>query len=148
MAGRRLPGTTLSVRRGRRADLAQLRDLIALPPDARLERFLRRMLADLGMDIYVAEDGERQIVGVVSVAYRRSLMRGGLWAILDGVRTASTPAAPALDALVAFAEARARRRGCRRISLSGDADPDLRAVLTARGYRAGTVFLSDLAGAA
>jgi hypothetical protein len=146
MAGRQLPGTTLFVRRGQRRDLAQLHALIALPAEARLERFLRRMLADLGMDIYVAEDGERRIVGVISVAYRRSLMRGGLSAILDGVRTRSAP--DVLEALVAFAEQRARRRGCRRMTACVDADAELRAVLTARGYRAEALFVTDLAGAA
>ncbi|HEY3188429.1 MAG TPA: hypothetical protein VGJ70_13205 [Solirubrobacteraceae bacterium] len=120
--------------------------MIALPPGARLERFLRRMLADLGMDVYVAEDADGRVVGVVSVAYRRSLMRGGLSAILDGVRTASAPAA--LDGLVAFAEERARRRGCHRLVACVDADAELRAALSARGYRAETLFVTDLAGAA
>jgi len=147
MAGRRLPGTALRVRRGRRRDLAALQAVIGTPPGARLERFLRRMLADLGMDVYVAEDADGRIVGVVSVAYRRSLMRGGLSAILDGVRADPTPAV--LEGLVAFAEERARRRGCRRLAAWVDAeDAELRAALTARGYRAEQLLVTDLAGAA
>src|SRR6185503_2706837 len=104
----------LRVRRGRRRDLEQLRAVLGTPPGDRLERFLRRILADLGMDVYVAEQPDGRIVGVVAVAYRRSLMRGGLCAILDGVRAESASAA-VLDGLLAFAEQRARRRGCRRL---------------------------------
>jgi hypothetical protein len=73
-------------------------------------------------------------------------MRGGLSAILDGVRTTSAPAV--LEALVAFAEQRARRRGCQRMAACVDADAELRAALTARGYRTETLFVTDLAGAA
>jgi hypothetical protein len=144
MAGKRLPGTALRVRRGRRHDLVQLRAVIGTPPGARLERFLRRILADLGMDVYVAEDEHGRIVGVVSVAYRRSLMRGGLSAIVDGIRAASAPAV--LEGLLAFAEERARRRGCARLAAWVDADDgELRALLGARGYRAEQLFVTELA---
>jgi hypothetical protein len=103
------------------------------------------MLADLGMDVYVAEDATGAIVGVVAVAYYRSLMQGGQSAVLDGARAAS---APVLEALLAFAEERARRRGCQRLAAPVDADAALRAALTARGYRAGELLVADLAGAA
>lgn len=139
------------MRRGRRRDLAQLQALLGSPsgasPADRLERFLRRILADLGTDVYVAEDAEGRIVGVVSVAYRRSLMRGGLSAILDGVRAAAAPAV--LEGLVAFAEERARRRGCRRLTAWVDGeDAELRTALRARGYRTEELLVTDLAGAA
>src|SRR5215475_4827661 len=107
-----LPGTGIRLRRGRRRDLAQVQSLLGLAGGGRLARFFRRVVSDLGTDLYVAEDGDGAIVGLVSVVYARSLVRGGVSATLDGAR-----AAPALlDRLVAFAEERARRRGCRRLA--------------------------------
>src|SRR5207244_4337499 len=87
--------------------------LLAAPADDRLERVFRRILADLGTDLYVAEDERGEIVGLVSVLYARSLARGGRSALLDGAR-ARRPAL--LAELVAFAEERARKRGCRRLA--------------------------------
>src|SRR5262245_328734 len=74
-----LPGTGLRVRRGRRADLPQLAAVLG-PGGEGLERVLRRLLADLGRDVYVAEEPGGEIVGLVSVVYARSLVRGGLGA--------------------------------------------------------------------
>ena len=144
MPARLLPGTGVRVRRGRRRDLPQLRVVLGAPATDRLERFYRRILADLGMDVYVAEDPEGAIVGVVSLAYRRSLVRGGVSAFLDGVRTREAPAV--LEGLVAFAEERARRRGCCRLAAWVETgDGELRAALIARGYRAGELLTTDLA---
>ena len=146
--GRLLPASGLRVRRGRRRDLVQLGALLG-PAAERLERVVRRLLADLGRDVYVAEDGSGEIVGLVSVVYARSLVRGGLGAFLDGAR-ARRPAAPALlDDLVAFAEERARQRGCVRIAAWVDAeDVELRSVLERRGWRAGALWFAELRGAA
>jgi len=120
MPARLLPGTGVRVRRGRRRDLPQLQVVLGAPATDRLERFYRRILADLGMDVYVAEDPEGAIVGVVSLAYRRSL--------------------------VAFAEERARRRGCCRLAAWVETgDGELRAALIARGYRVGELLTTDLA---
>lgn len=144
-----LPGTGLRVRRGRRRDLPQLRAVLEPGAGERLERVLRRLLADLGRDVYVAEDASGEIVGLVSVIYARSLVRGGLAALLDGARARRTPARPLLDGLVAFAEERARLRGCRRLAAWVEADDvELRAALAARGYRAGELWMTELAGAA
>jgi hypothetical protein len=131
------------VRRGRRRDLPQVQSLLGIAGGDRLERYFRRIVADLGTDLYVAEDREGAIVGLVSVVYARSLACGGLSATLDGAR--ATPAV--LDGLLAFAEERARRRGCVRLTAAPDpGDTALRAALVARGYRIGELLVTELAG--
>jgi hypothetical protein len=148
MTARLLPGTDVRVRRGRRRDLDALGGTLGVPVEGRLARMFRRILADLGNDVYVAEDASGELVGVVSVVYRRSLMEGGLAAILDGVRT-RPGATPLLEGLVAFAEERARRRGCRRLTAwVAPQDGAVRAALVARGYRVGEAFATDLEGGA
>jgi len=148
MTARLLPGTDVRVRRGRRGDLEALGRVLGVPASGRMVRAYRRIVADLGNDVYVAEDARGELVGVVSVVYRRSLVQGGLAAVLDGVRT-RPDATGVLDGLVAFAEERARRRGCRRLTacLAPD-DGAVRATLVARGYRVGEAFGTDLGGAA
>jgi hypothetical protein len=149
MVARLLPGTALRVRRGRRRDLAQVERVLGREPGPRSARLFRRVLADLGNDVYVAEDARGEIVGIVTVTYPRSLVRGGLVAVLDGARARNVPAGPVLEGLVAFAEERARRRGCRRLTAWLDAgETELRAMLLARGYRAGEVLVADLGGSA
>jgi len=149
MPGRLLPGTALRVRRGRRRDLPQVQALLGAGADARLERVFRRILADLGRDLYVAVDAGDEVVGVVSVVYARSLVLGGPAAVLDGARARPAAPPPLLAALVTFAEERARRRGCRWLGAWVDgADGDLRTTLLERGYRSGTLLVTDLAGAA
>lgn len=146
MTARLLPGTALRLRRGRRGDVAALEAVFGVEPGARPARFYRRLLADLGADVYVAEDGDGSIVGVVSLVYARSLVRGGTSAFLDGARTRDGAGPMLLEGLVAFAEERARRRGCLRLAAwVGAGDDDLRAALLARGYRAGELLVTDLA---
>jgi len=141
MAARVLPGSDCRVRRGRRHDLGAVRTLLGtddLPP-----KVFRRLLADLGADVYVAEDAGGAIVGLVSVAYARSLVRGGASALLDGARAAHPPI---LEGLIAFAEERARRRGCRRLAAWVEPDDGaLRAALLKRGYHPGALLTTDLA---
>jgi hypothetical protein len=140
-----LPGTGVRVRRGRRRDLAGVRSLLGDPAREGLERRFRRIVADLGADVYVAEDGAGAIVGLVSVVYARSLARGGVSALLDGARARPDPGPDVLAGLVAFAEERARKRGCRRLAAWVDPDDGaLRATLVARGYRAGELLITDL----
>lgn len=135
----------LRVRRGRRHDLPQVQAVLGADADGRLTRLYRRILKDLRNDVYVAEEPNGEIVGIVALSYARSLMRGGLAAVLDGARTRREPARPVLDDLVAFAERRARRRGCRRLCAWVDgADGELRATLLARGYRAGDLLVNEL----
>ena len=149
---RLLSGTGVRVRRGRRRDIPQVQSLLgpaAGDPPERLARVFRRIVQDLRTDVYVAEDGAGEIVGLVSVVYARTLVRGGLSAVLDGARARREPAEPLLAALVAFAEDRARKRGCRRLTAWVDpTDAALRATLLARGYRSGELLLTDLGGAA
>src|SRR5207249_5975296 len=95
-----LPGTAVRVRRGRRRDLAQVQSLLGMPDEPRLARFFRRLVADLGSDVYVAENPDGAIVGLVAVVYARSLVRGGVTASLDGARAREVPARPLLDGLV------------------------------------------------
>jgi hypothetical protein len=142
MASRTLPGTELRVRRGGRRDAPQVRALLG--PGALAERECRRLLASLATDVYLAEDAGGRLVGLVALAYARSLVRGGWAAVLDGVRTTGE-AAGAVEGLVAFAEERARRRGCRRVAAwVGPEDRVLREALLARGYRPGEVLARDL----
>jgi hypothetical protein len=145
MAGQRLPGTLVRVRRCRRHDLSPVRTLLGVEADGRFDRFFARLVRDLGGDVYVAEDGGGEIVGLVAVRYARSLAARGMAAILDQAHAREEADAPLLDGLVAFAEARARRRGCDRLTAWVDErDGALRAALVARGYRSGTHLTRDL----
>jgi L-amino acid N-acyltransferase YncA len=134
-AKRRLDGGLL-LRRGRRADLDRLRGLLSGWSAPRAERFDRRTLADLGQDVYVAEAPDGELVGVVAVAYVRSLRAGRFAAVLDTARAAAGVERTLLDALLDVAEERARRRGCRQVRawLAPD-DSALRAALTSRGWQ-------------
>jgi N-acetylglutamate synthase-like GNAT family acetyltransferase len=148
MTARLLPGTEVRVRRGRRSDVPALKAVLGDAAGDRLERRYRRMLADLGNDIYVAEDAAGAIVGVVALNYARSLCGGGPSAMLDGARACREPARPLLEGLIAFAEDRARRHGCRSlVACLEHADGELRAALLARGYRTGESFVRELGGA-
>jgi hypothetical protein len=135
MAARRVLEGGLRVRRGRRHDLERLHGLIAGCGEPRVERFDRRTLADLSHDVYVAEAPGGEIVGVVAVAYVRSLAGGRFAAVLDTARIAPGPGGALLDALLDVAEERALRRGCRQVrAWLGPDDGQLRAALASRGW--------------
>ncbi|HXJ36679.1 MAG TPA: hypothetical protein VMS22_21795 [Candidatus Eisenbacteria bacterium] len=135
----------IRLRRGRRSDLPRVRALLPGETPPRRERFDRRTLATLAGDVYVAESAGGEIVGVVSVGYLRSLGAGRFEAILDTAHTRNAADAPLLDRLIAFAEARARRRGCRRLAAwPGSTEPVLRAALESRGYCGGTLLVAEL----
>jgi len=145
MPAEALAGTNVRVRRGRRGDLPRVLALLGRESAPRSARLYRRVVADLGTDLYVAEDTAGEVVGLVSIVYSRALFRGELSARLDGARASASPAVPVLDGLIAFAERRARRRGCRRLEASLDGgDAELRTTLLARGYRAGEALVADL----
>ena len=142
---RLLPGTGLRVRRSRRRDLTQLAALLGADTDGGRARSFRRIVADLGNDVYVAERPGGEIVGMVSVVYARSLVHGGLSAILDGARARHEPARELLEPLVAFAEERARKRGCRRLTAQVEREEaELRATLLERGYGTGELMVTEL----
>jgi hypothetical protein len=145
---RLLPGTGFSVRRARRADLPQLAALLGCEVAGWRARAFRRIVADLGTDVYLAENPGGEIVGIVSVIYARSLVHGGLCALLDAARTRHEPAHALLGPLIAFAEERARKRGCRRLTASIEReDAALRALLLERGWATGERLATELAGA-
>lgn len=144
---RLLPGTGFRVRRGRRRDLPQLAALLGCDAAGWRARAFRRIIADLGTDVYVAENEGGEIVGMVSVVYARSLAQGGLCALLDAARTRHEPAYALLAPLVAFAEERARKRGCRRLMACIDReDAALRDLLAERGWAPGERLVTELAG--
>ena len=73
----------IHIRRGRRTDYAALAALCTWPAaEGNLPRLFRRAVADLGYDLYVAEEGGRAI-GVVAVSYVRALGLGGQRATLE-----------------------------------------------------------------
>jgi hypothetical protein len=149
MAGQRLPGTLIRVRRCRRNDLSPVSALLRVEADGRFERLFARLVRDLGGDVYVAENEAGEIVGLVALRYMRSLAARGMAAILDQARAREGAESPLLDGLVAFAEARARRRGCDRLTAWVDErDAALRTALVTRGYRPGTRLTRELGGAA
>ena len=146
MAARLLPGTTTRVRRGRRHDFPRVQAVLGRAGGDRAERHYHRMTRDLGTDLYVAEEEGGAIVAVIALAYRRSLLGGGLSAVLEVARRSAEPLLG--EGLVAFAEERARRRGCRQLAARvAGADPELRAVLVARGFRPADVLVTELVAA-
>lgn len=146
MAAKRRLDDGLRLRRGRRGDLDRLRGLLSASSGSRVERFDRRTLADLGHDVYVAEAPGGALVGVVVVAYVRSLRAGRFAAVLDTARAAPGGGQPLLDALLDVAEERARRRGCRRVrAWLGRDDDALRTVLASRGWQVEDSFERALA---
>jgi len=135
MPARRLPGLGVRLRRARRTDLPALRALLRRPARPGEQRFDRRFVTDLGHDAYLAQDGTGAVVGVVGIVYVRSLACGRWRAVLDVLRARDAALA---DALLAFAEERARRRGCSTLEAwpLEPSDPLLDAV-AARGWHSG-----------
>jgi N-acetylglutamate synthase-like GNAT family acetyltransferase len=128
-------------RRGRRSDLVDILRLLAhsedsapVPDRAMLRRF-RRIVADLGDDLYVALIGER-LVGFVQISYRRDItrgVRGRVESLIVGDDERSREVATALAAL---AEQRARRRSCFELSCAPEqsACNDVSDVLAGSGW--------------
>lgn len=106
----------IKIRRGKRTDFPALMALLAGSSGEASRgqvRHWRRLASDPGLDFYVAEQGGT-IQGIVLVCYIRDLRCPGWQAILDVV----VPAADEygiVQALLAFAKARARKRGCQRL---------------------------------
>jgi hypothetical protein len=81
-----------------------------VPDRATLRRF-RRIVSDLGNDLYVALVGER-LLGFVQITYRRHI-KFGLRGRVESLRVnADERAREVAASLVALAEQRARRRAC------------------------------------
>jgi N-acetylglutamate synthase-like GNAT family acetyltransferase len=110
-------GGEVKIRRGRRTDFPALMALLAVGSSGEASkgqmRHWRRLACDPGLDFYVAEQ-QGKIHGIVLVCYIRDLRYPGWQAILNVV----VPAAEEygiVQALLAFAKARARKRGCQRL---------------------------------
>ena len=114
------------------------------PDRATLRRF-RRVVADLGSDLYVAETDGRPL-GIVHMAYTRRLA-GAPEAHLELLVVAPEARRQGVGgALAALAAARARRRGCSALRCPVPASGDAGAVLERLGWRrTGDVFEFDLA---
>jgi hypothetical protein len=98
--------------------------------------------------VYVVEAPGGALVGVVAIAYVRSLRAGRFAAVLDTARAAPGAGRPLLDALLDLAEERARRRGCRQVrAWLGHDDETLRAALMSRGWQVEDSFERALAPA-
>jgi GNAT superfamily N-acetyltransferase len=138
-------------RRARRTDFEAIRALLTAsglaapePDRAGLRRF-RRIVADLGADLYLAV-ADARVVGVVHVSYARHLDRGPqarleLLAVAPDVRRRGI--GTGLAALVAR---RARRRGCAVLHCGTAGETDAgRDLLRRAGWRpAGQQFMLDL----
>jgi hypothetical protein len=138
----------IRVRRSRRADFPAVRALLGTTSAARDARFAARTLGALAGDVYVAQEGQGPLRGIVVLGYVRSLADGRWVAILDGVWSAPGWEA-VLGPLVTHAEARARQRGCRRIVVASETVPEpVRALLACRAYteRPALVGTLDAAG--
>ncbi len=133
------------MRRAKRTDIPALR-LLAAPaaaePISRAEtHYWRRLASDPRLDFYVAEQAGA-VQGMLLVCYVRTLGSPGWQALLDLiVRPAAAP--DIAQALLDFAKARARRRGCQQLLVqSARAD---RRLLTQNGFAAaGPLFACSL----
>ncbi|MCE2486483.1 MAG: hypothetical protein J4F42_13285 [Desulfurellaceae bacterium] len=135
----------LRIRRAKRTDIPALR-LLAAPAGAELvsraeTRYWRRLASDPRLDFYIAEQAGA-VQGMLLVCYVRTLGSPGWQALLDLiVRPAAAP--DIVQALLGFAKARARRRGCQQLLVQSDrAD---RQLLTQNGFAAtGPLFACSL----
>lgn len=106
---------TIKIRRGKRTDFPALLTLLPAAqqrqPTKTQVRHWRRLASDLRHDFYVAEQ-EGTVRGIVLVCYIRTLKQYGWQALLDLVVSAVDHCHIG-QKLLAFAKARARKRGCR-----------------------------------
>lgn len=104
-------------RRARRSDFDAIRAIMVSaglpgpPPERAALRQFRRVVADLGADLYVA-DVDACVLGVVHITYTRRLS-GAPRAHLELLAVAADARGRGVGrGLATFAAARARRRGC------------------------------------
>jgi len=131
MAGRRLDGSALRIRRATRHDLPALHRLLATDA-ARSGRFDRRLVRHLGGVVAVVEDEDGAMVGALSLVLVRSFSAGHWRAQLDGLWV--SPGREALvDRIVDAALERAARRHCHELFVLGPLIPEVAAALERRG---------------
>lgn len=126
------------LRRATRDDVGLLARIMGGPERGRI-RTARRILAGLVSDVYLAVEADGSPVGVVMVAYRRSLSQGGLVAEIDLLRCVAPLPPEARDEVVGLllegAVIRARRRGCVAI-WAAEEDEDRARLLGGSGFEA------------
>jgi len=142
-------------RRARRTDFGVIWALLtecgfaaAGEPDRATLRRFRRIIADLGSDLYVAEVDGRAL-GLAHMAYTRRLA-GAPEARLELLVVAPAARGQGVaGSLAALVAARARRRGCMVVRCALAASADAGAALEHLGWRRiGDVFEFDLEGRA
>ena len=142
-------------RRGRRTDLmeilrlsSQTDEATSVPDRAMLRRF-RRIVSDLGNDLYVALIGER-LVGIVQITYRRHITLGLRARVESLVVSAAERNHEVVMSLADLAERRAQRRHCFDLSYTATSDShSVDGVLAANGWVAdGRELRLDLSQAA
>jgi GNAT superfamily N-acetyltransferase len=136
-----MPDLRVRIRRARRTDFTAVMQLLAAsgvavpPPDrATLGRF-RHIVADLGADFYLAVvDGT--LAGLVHVTYARQLSSPPHARLDELVVTEPFRGRGIGSALLAFAQDRARQRGCDTLScVHPAADASARRFLEKAGLR-------------
>ena len=130
--------TELRIRRGRRTDyepLAALGGWAGVEGDTRRSiRMFRRVVADLGCDLYVADENGDPI-GLVTVSYTRVLALGGPRAVLDDLVVREDRRGAGVGRrLLDFALRRARKRGVKSF-WAVPADERARRFLERSGFR-------------
>ena len=128
-----MPDAAVAFRPAAAADLAAIVDLLADDPlgatresavrplDDRYHQAFAAIAADPNNELIVATR-RGEIVGVFQLTYIPSLTYTGSWrALIEGVRIGAQARSQGLGkAMVAFAVARARERGCRMLQLTTD----------------------------
>jgi len=112
------------------------------PPDRHTLRRFRRIVSDLGADLYLGVE-EEALAGLVHVTYSRRLAAGQR-AQLDQLLVAPGCRRRGIgSALLSFARQRAAKRGCDELScVLGSKDGEAAAFLQAVGFGAEKVQLS------
>lgn len=147
------PGTKWRIRRARRTDFIAVMNLLAScniavpPPDRATLRRFRNLVADLGADFYLVSVDDT-LAGLVHVTYARQLTTGPAarvdrLAVGEGFRHRGIG-----SSLLAFARARARKRGCATLGCALPAGSPVHRFLEAAGVPArGEWFGLDLSAA-
>ncbi len=138
------------VRRAQRRDFAGVAELCSrlgvgvLGTDRRTIRRFRRIVADLGNDLYLAEVGD-SLCGLVHIVYARELV--GPPRAEVALLLADDPSGEARARLLACALQRARKRQCSRVVLRmGSVPTDLAELLQREGFHCGGEwYVRDLA---
>jgi GNAT superfamily N-acetyltransferase len=121
---------------------------VSTAPDRATLRRFRRVVADLGVDLYVAEADGRPL-GLVHIAYTRRLAGAPEAQLELLVVVPEARRHGVATELAAFAAARARRRGCAALRCVAPASGDAREILERLGWRCvGETFEFDLVGRA